>query len=342
MNSKTLLVIVLLASIVLVGCGESGPGEVNVYQGTGSISMDTARNAPPDQVFENSVFLLGVELQNEGAFSLHPTDGNNRRGYIIVDYDSLYLDYIDGRLDSDDKTTPFYLEGRSLVYPRGERNVINLGSFEVPEITRGLGQPSTTIKLDACYPYETTLTHTVCLDNDIFEEQTNPVCRNRGTYRFSGQGAPIVIREVEVTMIPEGLSRDGQASLPIELPDWVESSDDIPQDEQFRLRPRFEIELENRGRGNVFLQDGEQSIKDHCLQFSASESNRVYVQARLLTEELNCNNDNIVRLRNGKGSIMCELDGVIERSNNIEDQLTIDAFYMYRTQTDKEIELIRR
>lgn len=340
---KLKMMLTLFFLLFLVGCSSSPPGEVDVFTGTGAIEIETARNAPPDEVFESSFFLVSLDLQNRGAFSLFPTDTNTRTGYISVNYDSLYLRVQESNLD-DDGMIPFFLEGRSLTYPRGERDLINIARFEAADLDGGLGQPSTTIRVDACYPYETSLVQTVCIDADIFEEQTNPICQNRGSYRFSGQGAPLAVTNIEVLMIPEGLEVSDAESQPLELPDFLEGEERRIQDEQFRLRPRFNIEFENRGQGRVFRDDISRQIKDQCIRFEANRSAKFDMQAYLLNSNktLKCQNDGVLTLRNGRGNIICELESSLNISRNIEDRLAIDAQYLYTTQTDKTIEIVRR
>lgn len=332
---KNVIMIVIFA-FFLAGCG-GGPGEVQVYQGTEAIHVETARNAPPDEVFEGSTFMLSAQIQNRGAYSLEDTGAldDSKTGYLTVTYNNLYLNMVEFGVDEDDMRQ-FNLQGRSISYPQGERDIINLGRFEVSELSGGLGQPKTDIRIDACYPYETQLLQTVCIDTSSLEGETNPICQNRGSYQFSGQGAPIVVRNVDVSMIPEGIQRSPRprANTPF--------GSDQDFNEQYQIKPRFEIEFENRGDGRVMLREHPRSIKDQCRTYRGDKVNRINIEAYLGVNKLVCQNDGEVRFSGGKGEIICELDGVSTITRNEERQLYINASYIYTSEITKTLDIVRR
>ena len=102
----------------------------------------------------------------------------------------------------DKKVRPLTLDGRSKFNPEGGISQI---SFRVKNsgLPQQLESYSTPIVYQACYPYETYASATVCIDPDVRNLNPSKVCRSQSV-SVGGTGAPVVVSRVEPVMVPEG------------------------------------------------------------------------------------------------------------------------------------------
>ncbi|VVB81832.1 Uncharacterised protein [uncultured archaeon] len=128
-----------------------------------------------------------------------------------------------------------------------------------------------TLIFQACYPYKTTASVPVCIDPDISGLVKNKPCTAKPVALSNGQGGPVGVTKVSSVMAPE----------------------------EGRVRPYFEISIQNLGRGTVFAKD---AVLLACLggpgAFNLSE---VGVRATVQNNELICT-PGVVRLDPGKES----------------------------------------
>src|SRR3989338_7252883 len=137
-----------------------------IYKGTDSLTLEFMKNVPPDTIFASSFSQLGFTLANEGSFDIV-------NGFLSLSLEKDYLeitnwqlkDIVANPLGSND-IIQFELMGKHIENPYGETALVSArieSTFIPPE------QPpehETTIIATACYPYQTVLFDTVCIDTD--------------------------------------------------------------------------------------------------------------------------------------------------------------------------------
>lgn len=276
-----------------------------------------------------------AEIWNKGAYSLNGTRDN----YAIVNlnFDTLYFTGINPQLFplyAPSQTQEITLAGKSGTWPYGEKQYMQMANLKINKIPGTREMPTTTLEASICYPYQTILSQNICIDGDIYSLEDNPICRNKGTYTFSGQGAPVAVTKLEVDMIPAGLTQ-GQ------------TTSNGGQTTSMKLKPSFKITFRNVGNGIVFTSNEYLLTHEVC-----SLTNRLYekdninvlkIRAFLGNDELDCMSNSEVKLYSNEGSIRCEIPQakVYQINRNYESLLTIQADYYYRTSTTKNIQIQR-
>lgn len=299
---KKTIFILIMSAFLLAGCGNLFSGSKssaeNVYIGTDGVLAQFSNLAPPQTVFENSKFPILITVSNKGAYSI-----KEKEGVIAIGREIDYVPElsISKSLKSTiaDNMAVFSIDGKTQINPSGSQTF-----FEFSATTGKLDPQSeakgSTLTATLCYPYQTSLSTTVCIDPDVL--QTRPgkkVCTVKDTSFGSGQGAPIAITKIESRM--------------------------IPQDEN-TIKPQFLIYLENRAKGNPIKRenDKDENYKDACTSSQKSSDNIwniVYVNAYSSEgsqNQISCcpndengeclQNDNpkgLIRLRDGKGLAKC-------------------------------------
>ncbi len=325
----------MVLTVFITACQQSGPGPLNVYTGTEGLTINFLENNPPSEAYENSEIVVAAEIWNKGAHPLNETGDN----YAVVhlNFDTLYFKGQNQQiypLFAPSQTQKLIIQGKSETWPTGEKTIMQMANLKVNEIPGVREMPKTTVEASICYPYTTILSQNICIDGDIYDLDKNPVCRNRGTYTFSGQGAPISIYKLEVDMIPAGLVQG-------------ETTTFGQQTTMMSLKPSFKITMRNVGGGVVFTPNIYLFTDEVCSisnrYYEKDNINVVRVKAYLGNEELKCIGDSELTLYSNEGSIRCEVpEGKTYQINrNYESLLTIQAEYYYRTSTTKTIQIRR-
>ena len=358
--------------LAIQGCDRrTGPP---IFIGSDGIQIKFLNNAPSDIVYENQPVNVMVDVWNKGAYTPNMTED------IILNlrYDSLYFDELGAAgalltLDPTGRIPP--LAGKSDIWPQGERTITTLQVLRTREILGTREMPTTNLEAVVCYPYKTFLTQTVCLETDIFEIERNPICRNRGTYTHTSQGAPIAITKVDVDIIPVGYalldsieyqqvdesrgsigySSEFISGLPLgNEPVYDESGNLLGIQQSQRdnqlilLEPVFRIYAKNVGRGDVFIASQPNvptynlcSMRDFSFEFR--DHNKIELtQAKLDGFDLNCSKT-ILNLANPSDFLSCRLSqnqtGYIRQ--NMQVQLLLEFSYHYRESEKTQVKIYR-
>ncbi|MBI2208669.1 hypothetical protein HYU50_04185 [Candidatus Woesearchaeota archaeon] len=306
-QKKLILVLGILFLIVLSGCkGTSNKSitDEDVRKGFDGLAMTFTKNAPPDKVFEQSIFPIGIELKNKGASDIV-------KGFLVMGFEKEYVDAL-----KEAKET-FDIKGKSIFNLNGDGEFKTLNAQAKKVGSQSETHPST-ILATACYPYRTVLGTSVCIDTDVFGKQLRKkACQAKDLEFTNGQGAPIAITKVEVRMLPD--------------------ADNDPN----KVIPHFIIYIENKGNGEVVAED---KIEDVCSKkpLGFKDFNMVNIRASLSDKELNCNLGEAekaeARLREKKDIIRCTLEeGVQSNRDAFTSPLKIELDYGYTLTISKDI-----
>lgn len=301
----------LLFLLVLFSTGCSGTSkqksitDADIRKGTDGLVFSFAKNAPPEKIFEGSLFTIALEVKNNGA-----ADSDN--ALISIGLESAYLKLRDGENPKD-----FSIKGKSVLNPVGGDDFF---TFE-GEATNSIGAQSeshkTSILATACYDYKTEFGTSVCIDSDVFRQQRGiKACTVNDIELVTGQGGPVSVTKVETKMMPDK--------------------------DEGKVNPMFIITIENKGKGEVVSKD---KITDACSSkpLKYEDFNEVYLKAFLAGETLDCSQDGSggdikARLRDKKDVVRCTLPEGIEKSQDAyTSTLKVELTYGYTQTIAKDI-----
>ena len=232
---------IIFISIILYGCENSKTVPVltskDFHKGTSALEMEFIKGIMPDAVYENSMFLIGINIKNNGAENIKKGLLNLgiERDYINLKKEELKTNLGDGIEIVNENTLRFNLSGKNIYNPLGQQGFIYL-SAETNELAKQSQTLISNIALTACYDYKTVSVSTICIDTDI----TNTDIRDKNCIvkelSLDSQGAPVAVTKIEYQMLPSG-------------PNYV--------------KPEFFITIENKGSGEVVSPE-ENIIKSLC------------------------------------------------------------------------------
>ena len=320
MKLQDVCVVAALLILLIVGCSTGYRGTTksipDFHIGFNGLTIEFLKNTPPIRVFEGDRFPVMINVRNNGAYGIK---GNNPAVLSI----GLEKDYIkelklqsldEGNIDiatSDESAAVFSLEGKNPVNPLGQEQIISYA------VTSGKVDPqserhTSTIIATICYPYETIMGSTVCIDTDI--SNTRPVkkvCNMQDLILNNGQGAPVAVTKVEMQMLPT--ETDG-------------------------IKPQFLIYVENKGNG-IVMDANPSTILDFCTgSISYQDLNIVYLDAWLSDKKMECQlqkktpSDELghIKLKDKKDIIRCALkDGIDKNLDTYLSPLKIILRYGY-------------
>lgn len=222
---KSTLFYLILSTLFLIACGAFSPGsskpaETDFHVGTEALRAEFLKNAPPQIVMEKSNFPIFIKVRNYGAYDI-----KDKQGVISVAREKDYVPELKAEanpnVNVENNVISFDVLGKSLTSPKGEEIFVNLiaktGSLDPQSETK-----SSTITATLCYPYQTVLSATVCIDPDFTGTRPGKKVCTLKELSFSGQGAPITVTRIEPQMVPDGE----------------------------KVTPQFLIYVENKGPGN--------------------------------------------------------------------------------------------
>lgn len=291
------VVIVMMVSSCQGGFS-SRPSSVDVHVGSKGIEARFMPSAPPVKVMENVEFPVILELENQGT-------GHVQNGLILFSGDS-------GFITIEESEGSFSVEGRSKSNPFPGKALIErkAQSLEL-DPQRQIHEASITATL--CYPYETKAGINVCIDTDPLNlALRKKPCSVSSVSGARGQGAPLVVAEIEPSMIPEG---EG-------------------------VIPSFVIRLQNQG-GGLIVDPRKVSLACQPLAQSKDLFDRVDIQARLTDTPLVC--DSKVKLEDGKAEVECVSPDAFSRAlGAYMAPLTINVRYGYTQSLKADVKIERR
>ncbi len=222
--------IILFAVIVLVsGCKilPDRPSKVpEVYTGTDALTMAFMENAPPEKVVTNSEISLSLLIRNKGALGVENAvyaGGKTVRGLMELSLNDAYFTIAKPKVYFDELGTEMYfLLGRESL-SAGESMAVEFNAAVKSLLKEDYRQnPTTTLLATACYPYKTIASTPVCIDQNPYSTAKKG-CTMGNVKLSGGQGAPVAVTRVE-----QGFAFNNS-----------------------RLIPRFNIFVENLGKGDV-------------------------------------------------------------------------------------------
>ena len=206
-----------LILILIAGCSDTVDNSletINFHKGTEGLTMEIVNNLPPEDIWKNSEFQIGIKLENKGP--------------VEIKSGSITISGLDPRYSfSDEYTKDFSLNARSYDYPEGDQKII---SFNVKNtgVPVGSDEYAAAFTARAYYDYGTEASVNVCINPNIYSyiNTVDDACEVQDIADTEGQGSPIAVTKVEERISPIS---ENSGSIEIE----------------------FKLTLENLGKGEV-------------------------------------------------------------------------------------------
>ena len=232
MKSQKYSIILILFILLLVTSCATAPKrtEADIFTGFEGLSIEFGQNAPPPRVFERSPFPVLLKITNNGAQSIKENKGiltiGREKDYIpTVKFERDTRITIPSTSDKNiDNQRNFNIDGKTLFNPKGDELVVYFDAT-TGRLEAQSEQKTSVMTANICYPYQTSLSTTICIDPDaVGIRQGQKACQVHDLAFANGQGAPI-----SITMIQEQI---------------------IPVIDENTVKPQFLIFIENKGNGN--------------------------------------------------------------------------------------------
>ncbi len=303
---KQKIIFFLIFAVIVSSCSitNTRKAPLDIRSGLDGLSLEFLKNTPPQKIFENDVFPAIIKVKNKGAYSIKGNDVAVLSLGVEKDYTKKVELLKGGKVmqEGAGSSAIFNLNGKSQLNPIGEEEIISY-NIEAGKIDPQSEAHPSTVTATLCYPYETVLESTVCVDTDINNLRPGKkICSSQDLIFSNGQGSPVSITKIEPLMLPLQLSGS-------QITD--------------KIKPQFLIYIENKGPGVVIKKE---SVKDFCTKSDTTYENFniVYVDAFLSNKPLKCQlekkegSDELghIKLKDNKDIIRCYLEEGVPRSDD--------------------------
>lgn len=300
-------IFLVFAFLFLTGCAGyyANQGTNPVNYKKGYSGLDLSIRDKIGEMYEQDISNLNIEIENKGAYDI-------KEGVLRLGVEKDYLE-VKSTAKKD-----FELSGRKPESPRGEKSVFPF-TIKALDLEGQSIVHDSNIYLEACYAYQTDFSKDICIDTDVYSTNENKVCEIEDISTGGGQGSPVTVRKIEPRMAYD--------------------------DEEEKVRPSFNIQIENKGDGTVI---GDSKVDEMCSSegVDPDELNVVEIKAEMLHGgqliQLDCS-EREVKLRDGKGEVICTQNQGLELSaGNYLTPLHIVLEYGYMDVLSDEIRIIGR
>jgi len=316
-----LILFLFMLLLFAAGCKSKQDNNFTDWEsvGTEGLTINFLQNFPQDKyVVSESKEAISVilDIKNRGSFP--EQDKQN-----LLDAGRVYLSGFDDKIivmkEKWKGLSGLYLPGSSPINPEGGFDTLELeGDIIADNIMVEQYEP--TILATICYPYATKAGPSVCVDPYPFDERQGKVCKI-GSQTLTSQGAPIAITKI----------------------DQEASSNKI----------QFKISINNVGEGDVTRPGS--SVLGKCNpdgneRLGRDDFDRVeLVSVKAGSMPLTCGpfsdgSDNLIRLFEGGGFVICTLDmksGLVSTNSAFTTPLNIELNYNYRSTVSKQVRILK-
>lgn len=318
-GTKISFFILVLAIIILSGCGSQGPTgfqNIDYHTGTDGLIVKFLDQAPPEEIYEETEFDVQIYIENKGAFDL--IDGYRATAHLKYD-NSVIMPITDQFLGQGlySNKNKINLYGKSYYFPNGEENFFALDRFYTLPIQGNFERNEFSLYLSMCYPYKTFFADEICIDTDPNEiSPREKICTSEIKSYSGGQGAPIMVSQIETQMVPKGVY----------------------------IQPQFVIRLSHVGEGSFALTELEADETGDlaCGQVNIDDVGKVEVEARLGLDKLECKPEEII-FKDNEAEIYCNLpdQSITGVSSNYLTTMSVEIDYSYMENFKKDISVVR-
>ncbi|GEM_PF-1121056 len=297
-SHKSFTLLSVLSVLFLISCQSVLPSSTSFTRsGTEGIIVKFLADAPPAQAYPESQFTIGMEFENRGTADVS-------RPLYLLSVDEEFIQTL------NQPKSLSRLRGRNIYNTRGDVAIRSVDAITLPLAAQSQNQQAS-VRVTLCYPYKTEAFATVCVDSDPLGLRKGIKACTPGVQGLSAsQGAPVAVRQVQASMIP---NEDG-------------------------VLPQFVITVANVGTGQVFAQ---QRVTEACSSkpIKSEELNVVQLHAFLGEQELMCE-PSLLHLGQ-ESTTRCQAADVLQNTGAFTSPLRITLDYGYTSTINKEIHIKR-
>jgi len=301
---KELYFVLIAFVLVISGCEEEVIDEGGPFVGgEQGVSLSFVDGAPVSEFAAEDSVPVKLKLINEGEYDI-PAESASVAffGFAVADYD----------LSSEYKTVSGVLKGVEKDYfEDGGEAVVELGTLNYKGTVSNFFEPI--IRAKVCYPYNTEARVTVCANSrEITESDGEIVCEVEGE---KIQSTKVSSSPIQITSLTEQI-RGSEVS--------------------------FRITLENKGLGEVYMDDSECSTLDDPL-VKSEKKNKVHFA--IMPEDIVCSfydgsegNEGYIRLDEGLKEFTCIMP-VENTGASYEREVSAFLDFKYVQSTIKQLKI---
>ncbi len=190
-----------LGLLFLFSCGEDQgekQADYNFKQGVAELQLNFRENAPPERIYPNSDFKLILEADNQMAYDIEEgkvwITGILGEYFEVTPLEQNFQEVLQGEL----------FAGRSLTTPAGTKVFLEFQGHAFQPF-QNAEQQTNPFFLKAQYRSRAEFQDTFCLNTNlyaVYDTSCGEEENNQNTKRYTGQGAPVGVSEVEVVTTP--------------------------------------------------------------------------------------------------------------------------------------------
>ena len=190
---KIIICICFVIVLISAGCIQRRTTEtievVEYHKGTDGLVMKFIKGLPPDEIWKENEFVIGLELRNLGAEDI-------KNG--IVRISGFNPEFVE--IEENEKV--LNLMGKSPGYPSGDYNVMKFHGRNIYFAEGDVEEPAG-FTVSAEYDYTTYVGSVMCINPDTFKiSKADDVCEVKPAIFSGGQGAPVAITQIEEIISP--------------------------------------------------------------------------------------------------------------------------------------------
>lgn len=346
-----LFILLILFTLLLSACTTSK--DINYHSGREGLVITFEKM--PKQVYESTAQPLSMRVWNKGVADVPYNDIlftlKGDPFYVTVEQDQVFSSEVSSTTSSGGSSSgtqtpdnPFMsyfpnlftpnsalpvkkqaslLHGKGFDFQQGEwTDLFPIATFKH---VLGIRQiPETQLFASVCYPYQTMLATTVCVDANAFNgNQQEQICTAK-TLTFQDQGAPIAITSIENRPTPVRVAAPGGRGA------------------YNSVRPTFIIHFRNVGDGAVLTLPKEGGdLGSECRRQQGKVT--VNINATLSGVQLDCK-PNPVPINDEEGFVRCtmpESGAGTFAAPNYKGVFSVQLKYLYRTAISKVVTIER-
>ncbi len=298
---KYLLIILLTLSIILAGCGTGSTKTPSVgFIGgvNGLVPTLNVISSQANQILDNGAepFQLTVKLQNKGEYTIN--ENEILTSLSGIDLGAYQIQEPNGVSINTDVLEKARLDNGKLL-PTSETVISYDANYKFKEPT----DKTQDVGIDVCYKYETIASADACLRKDVTKAPTGAKCKVDEQKVVGNSGAP-----VQVTLLSQR-----------------------PADKNML---RFTINIENKGKGEVYSPDF--LSKGKCID-DAESKNKLNVKVgfpdnlpKVICARLNNGNQGSVPMIQGRSTLTCTADTTSVQDSTFTKSLITTVDYVYK------------
>jgi len=202
--------VLLVIFLFLVSCGGGGGGpnapstvSYNFKQGMVIPQMKLLENNPPREIYPRSTFNIVVGVENIQAYDMKNVVSQ------VVGIDDMFFQFY------QTKNQLPLLEGRSILNPKGEKHFFEFSGQSL-DLFQNAEKQNNPYFIKLSYDSTFEFSDSICINSNLYDTYDSG-CKVELKKSYSGQGAPMVVSQIEEIISPFGDGGGGNVEFRIRI-----------------------------------------------------------------------------------------------------------------------------